>query len=315
MKILRALLCLIISILTLNVWADPHTAADMTQLYYDDVHTTDCGSATAPAFLCSGLIIRVTSPSGDGAQTYDSWAPPPSAFTGVAAGGVSFSYIRHDSKFNKFKSGESNGITLYPLLGQYKYSGPDQKAKLDVLCAFPIDGWTTDRDSKGCGSDPGDFATQGKPCQSQGITTAQQWLTHYQETPNGGNANLYQCEFDVSENSPYNDTAAAFTANIQAMALLGSASFNEQNELRIGAWPTTLPAKEFPVQSFFYAVTGNVVSSNDQGRKNAQHDQQDYYNQTGEFVPVIQIGVPQSASDDFAFHFITSDQVVPIPPK
>jgi hypothetical protein len=250
MKIFRPFLCLVISTFTLNAWSDPHTAADMTQLYYDDAHTSDCGSATAPAFLCSGLIIRVTSPSDGGAQTYDSWAPPPSAFTGVAAGGVSFSYIRHDSKFNKFKSGETNGITLYPLMGQYKYSGPDQKAKLDVLCAVPIDGWTSYRDSKGCGSDPSDFATQGKPCQSQGITAAQQWLTHYQQTPGGQNAHLYQCEFDVSENSPYKDTAAVFMANLQAMALLGNASFNEQNELRIGSWPTRCLPKIFPCSHF-----------------------------------------------------------------
>jgi hypothetical protein len=50
----------------------PHTASDMSHLYRDT--PKDCGGATRPAFLCSGIILRVTRP-GD----YHAWEPSPAS--------------------------------------------------------------------------------------------------------------------------------------------------------------------------------------------------------------------------------------------
>jgi hypothetical protein len=173
--------------ITSNAASSPHTAQDMGNLYYDT--GKDCGGNTAPAFLCSGIIIRETARPVAG-QSYYFWQPSPSS---LHEGAVSFSYIRHDARFDKFKSNGSHGYTLYPLLGKYRYSGSDRKIKLDVLCSFPLDGWTDYRQNEGCGPDT-TYLKQSSPCQGQGITTAQQWLTQYKSGDGGLNQSngLYQ---------------------------------------------------------------------------------------------------------------------------
>jgi hypothetical protein len=268
----------------------PHTALDMYHLYHDTAH--DCGGATRPAFLCSGIIIRATKPGAG----YYSWQPSPNS---VKSGGVSFSYIRADSKFDSFVHGEANGFTLYPVLGDLR--APAAKKDLDVLCAFPIDGWTDYRADAGCGADQ-TFPKQSVACQSQGIQTADQWIAHYKAAPS--QPYYYECGFDVSDHSK-NATAEAFYQNLQAMKLLGSTSFHQQNELRVATWPTTW-AKELPIQSFWYVGGGQALA-------NAQKDQKDYYNVAKEFVPIIQMTVPTSPTQDFDFHFNAKDQAVPIP--
>ncbi len=72
----------------------PHTAADMASLYYST--PTNCASPGSnqpeqPAYLCSGVILRYTTPGPD----FYSWSPSP---TDLNVGGVSFFYVRQDAK-------------------------------------------------------------------------------------------------------------------------------------------------------------------------------------------------------------------------
>lgn len=301
---------LIVGMLTLSVSAaasSVHTAQDMGNLYYDT--GKDCGGDTVPAFLCSGVIIRETARPAAG-QSYYFWQPSP---TSLQEGAVSFSYIRHDARFDKFKSSGSHGYTLYPLLGKYRYGGADRKIKLDVLCAFPLDGWTDDRTDKGCGPDTV-YLQDSRPCQGQGITTAQQWFALYngkgEINPADGR---YQCGFDVSEGSRYGNTAQAFYATIQIRNLLKDIAFAEQDELRLTAWTADIDPSVMPIQSLFYLVA-NSDDNGGQGLIDAQLDQKDYYTVThGGFIPIIRITVPQSSSGDFDFHFVAGDQAVSIP--
>ncbi len=222
-----------------------HTASDMTELYYNDSNITECGKLTTvelPAYLCSGIIIRVAVPG----KGYNSWNPSPAD---ESSGGVSFSYIRKDSKFKGFEIGKASGFTLYPAQGTYE--GPDSKRTLNVECAFPLDGLTQHRGAPiGCGkpfNEP-DGGEAGKICQEQGITTAKEWLKHYHES-SYKNPKLYQCGFDVAK-AKYHP-AAAFMQMIAAMKLLGDTSFDTNNELRLHVWPKEWN-KELPIQSFFY---------------------------------------------------------------
>jgi hypothetical protein len=278
-----------------------HTARDMWNQYMD-THS-NCGSNTAPAFLCTGILIRETVP-GPG---YYSWQPSPED---QAAGRISFSYLRKDAKFGGFKSGGSNGFTLFPALGPYK--GPSGQMKPDVLCAFPMDGWTDERPTDhGCGPSQ-KFPSQSVLCQQQGIFTAQAWLDHWNAAPRGSNKHLYQCGFDVRHGSPYRDTTDAFNQVIKAMELLGETEFHDHNELVISAWPATIDPATLPIQSFFYVAVGSDAGG--QALANAQKDQKDYYNVTrGGFIPIVRITPPQSIRDDYDFHFKREDQAVPIP--
>ncbi len=159
----------------------------------------------------------------------------------------------------------------------------------------------------GCGkpTNQSDGGEAGRICQEQGITTAKEWMHHYQNS-SYSNPKLYQCGFDVAT-AKYHP-AAAFMQMIAAMKLLGDTSFDNHNELRIATWPKDWN-KELPIQSFFYM--GDKASK---AWTNARTDQKAYYTQTGEFVPVIKIDAPATQDDQFTFHFYTDDQAVSIPP-
>lgn len=281
-----------------------HTADDMTQLYYDDAHTKDCGTGSKgeklPAFLCSGIIIRAAV-SGSG---FYSWNIPQKD---VDEDGVSYSYLRKDSKFNGLVKKEGSGYTLYPFMGKYKYPGSG-KEHVIVVCAFPLDGWTDERGKpSGCGepTNQPDGGKAGRLCQDQHITTASAWYDHYKASTYQ-NAKLYQCGFDVRPGTK--DAAEAFMQMIDAMKLLGSTSFYEHNELRVQAKHTDWGGKKLPIQSFFYI-------GEDKGPQwaAARADQKSYYDQFKEFVPVIKINPPSNPSEEFKFHFYDDDQVVTPP--
>lgn len=88
-------------------------AARLQALYNDK--KAYCGVTSAPAFLCSGVTLRVTRQDNN----YHVWDPSP---TSVRTGGVHVSYLRADSNFSKMAWSDpkenSNGYILYPFLEQ-----------------------------------------------------------------------------------------------------------------------------------------------------------------------------------------------------
>lgn len=261
------------------------TAAHLTERY-NDVRV-NCGKPSQPSFLCNGVLIRGT----DFETAYHSWDNSPNNHR---SGGVSFSYLRRDSKFDRLAYSYNNGYIFLPVL----YAGG--KLTPEVLCAFPIDAGTVHRATQGCGAYPG-FAKSG-PCQSQGIYTQAAWFTHYHA---GGHSHSYQCGFDVKD-SLNAGAATAFDAMIKSMALMGTESFNTQNELRLAVWPDG-SGRTLPLEAFFY------VNNAAAGRKDAQDDQRDFKNTTGLTVPVISLWLPKTPSEQATFKYLPADQVIPIP--
>ncbi len=78
---------------------------------YNNMQTRCDKNDNEPGVLCSGLVIRGT--SSDLNRTYDSWNPSP---TSVNSGGVSFSYLRKDSKFSRLAYNYVTGFIFYPFL-------------------------------------------------------------------------------------------------------------------------------------------------------------------------------------------------------
>ncbi|MFQ6287580.1 N-acyl homoserine lactonase [Yersinia enterocolitica] len=257
------------------------TANDLTKQYHNS--SSNCGSANKPAFLCSGIMLRGTVPS----NLYHSWDPSPAS---VTSGGVSFSYLRKDAKFNRLAYGYKNGFIIYP-----HNNTPTNLLKIEVLCSFPLDGDTINRSAKGCGANTA-YPASSKACQSMGIRTAGAWSNHYKSVSN--NPRQHQCAFDVR--SSVSGNADYFSASIKARAYIASESFKEQNEIRLATWSQGIASK-LPIQAFFYV---------NNGLSNAQFDQRDYYNQTGLFIPIIKLTLPTNSSADAKFNFYKSDQVV-----
>jgi hypothetical protein len=259
------------------------TAASLQSRYITTV--TDCGSASTPAFLCSGIVFRGTSPS----NTYHSWNPSPES---QQSGGVSFSYLRKDSKYSALAYNYSNGFIFYQIFGT-----PSDKIDIEILCSFPIDAATLSRKDAGCGAH-NEYPDDSGPCQQQGIYTAEQWYTHYTQ-PGISNPRTYQCGFDVSDDLGAG-SADAFYQSILAMSLIPTESIKTQNELRLATWAQDIPTT-LPIQAFFYISNGLA---------NAQYDQQDFYNQSGIFIPIIALHLPASLSDDATFIYNPGDQVI-----
>jgi hypothetical protein len=256
-------------------------ATELTTQYKDK--RADCGTSNRPAFLCTGVLFRGTTAS----PAYHSWNPSPGS---QQRGGVSFSFLRADSKFNRLAYGYTNGLIFKP----YVLAGTG-KLNPEVLCAFPVDAWTDGRVNKGCGAHS-QFPSVSGPCQAQGITTAQQWATHF-NTPSA-NKNTHSCGFDVSGNG--NGTAVSFTVDLAARALIPNESFSQNDELILATWAQMENPTPLPIQAFFY-LPGGLAG--------AQHDQKDYYAQAGTVIPIIAMTLPATAANDATFIYREQDQV------
>lgn len=255
----------------------------------------DCGKSTTPAFLCTGVLLRGTDAFS---TSFNAWDPSPAS---VSSGGVSFSYLRHDAKFNKLAYGYNNGFIFFP----YFYAPDDQgiDTNIDIMCSFPIDAGTENRSNKGCGAS-NSYPTQSIPCQQQGIYDADGWFAHYEQ--GGGNA-AYQCGFIVADESSYN-VADAFYQTILSMQKISYDSFYEQNELILATWAQS-KQDSLPIEAFFY------LDGSADGKNSAQKNQQSFFNKTTNniWVPVIKVTMPATVTLDATFTYNADDQLVPEP--
>ncbi len=267
----------------------PETADYLTQDYMNAAKGCD-DDEHLPAFLCSGVMLRGTNYSA----SYHSWDPSPQSQT---SGGVSFSYLRKDSKYNKLAYGYVNGFVFDPF-----FYAPDGKyTDIDVMCSFPIDASTDNRVDKGCGEYTGH--PESTTCQSQNIFTADEWYQHYVQY---SRQHASECGFDTSEadEDTYNITDG-FYQSILSMAKIATESFGTQNELRLATWAQGMQ-DTLPIEAFFY------ISGSSAGLSSAKNDQKDFYNNTtgNMWVPVIKITLPTSSTGNATFTYSDSDQWV-----
>lgn len=267
-------------------------AENLTHRYNDN--RANCGTTTSPAFLCTGVILRITKTSAN----YDPWEHSDFSRTTDA---VSFSYLRADSNFSGTPWRGTNGFIFFPVIGM-----PADKLKLEVKCYYPLDGATFYRNA------PGKFGCRdsivtypypeaSRPCREQGVVTAEQWLAHYRTPAGSARPNAYSCSLMVTSDLNA-EAVTAFNEGIRLRAqLIPQQAFADHNELRIKAWPESDP-KKIPIQAFFYVGAGV---------ENAKIDQKKYFDKTsGLVVPIIRLTLPASYSAKAKFEYFSSDQAV-----
>ncbi len=275
-----------------NAQNGPTIAAQLTTLYgrkFPNCNKID----SQPAFLCSGITLRVT--VKDPAGRYKVWDPSP---TSTRSGGISFSYLRADTNFGRLAWGYGNGYILYPFLEQ-----PAGKDQLQYLCTYPMDAWGWHRSATQVCGPSASYPVQSKRCQDAGVTTAAQAVAVWNLS--GGNPNLRQCGFDVQDDR--NTLAGpAFYQSLLAKSMLGTTGFNEHNEIIIRTWPAGR-ANTFPIMAFFFIAGGS-----NEGLADAQYNQRDFYNSTNPkiFVPIIRLTPPVNATGTATFAYVAADQVV-----
>ncbi|TWC17833.1 hypothetical protein FBY06_11642 [Pseudomonas sp. SJZ085] len=247
----------------------------------------NCGTNNRPAFLCSGVTLRVTKKS----TQYRSWDPSPLS---QQRGGVAFSYLRADAKFQTFAWGFNNGYVLYP-----KFMAPANKLSLGVICSFPMDSWDWHRDAL-CGRitlEENKHYEASRPCQSQGIVNSDQWASHWNQSV-ASNPHMDACGFDVASGTA--NGAVFFYESLKAKQKING--FYEWNEMQVTTWPQS-SAGTLPVQAFFY--------SDPAGLPDARTNQKEFYTDSGGIVvPIIKVSLPTSVDQDVTFDFSTQDQEV-----
>ncbi|WP_448097119.1 hypothetical protein [Luteibacter yeojuensis] len=196
---------------TISPHEDGSTVAAHLQQRFDE-SVADCGSATRPAFLCSGIMLRGTKYS----TGYHSWIPNPA----TSAGGVSFSWLRNDSNIYTFFL--PNGFIVYP----HFYADDGNYETLSVRCGYISNASTGSKPDKCPGT-----------CQSLGIHTAAAFQGAY---PTG-----VGCPFQVWEGT--SDSASAWMALGEVRRLRNLTTWNE---IIIAQWPQTTYAS-MPLEAFF----------------------------------------------------------------
>ncbi|TNF82458.1 halovibrin HvnC [Pseudomonas sp. ICMP22404] len=278
----------------------PDTAAYLDTLY--NRNFPNCNKTESqPAFLCSGVTLRLT--IKDPLNVYKVWDPSPIS---LQNGAVSFSYMRADTNFggNAFGWDYQNGYILYPFL-----EAPAGKAQLFYMCSYPMDGWTQQR-SPPCGPHPF-YPYHSNLCQYHNVTIAEQWVYVWTYPDPNAQHPIQQCGFDVSDDR--NTFAApAFRESLRSRALLAAKTpayatqvFNDHNEIIIKTWTPGRP-NTFPILAFFY------IAGNSKGLADAQYNQRDFYNSTSPkiVVPIIRLTPAASLGGKASFSYSAEEQAL-----
>lgn len=266
---------------------EPRTANELTQRYYN---TTMACDGNTPAYMCSGIMLRVL---GGYSDKYHAWDPSPFS---VSSGATSFSYLRQDTKFGKLAFGYNSGLILYPQL-----QAPKGTLQVTAKCYFPIDSDTALRSDSGCG-EHADHLDTSDSCDHYDIGDADSWYAHYMDAGSVATRRRHQCGFYLDDRVDNQQARDNFVLALQAQQKLGKEGFATQNEFRLTTWKAGIPS-QLPIQAFFYLANTN-------GRTNAQMYQKDYFKSTQKFVPVIQLTLPTTMNQNAKFRFIPADQTV-----
>ncbi|MBV6752186.1 hypothetical protein KV580_17855 [Pseudomonas chlororaphis] len=232
-------------------------------------------AATCPdgraSYYCNGVLIRITDASSD----FRAWNPSPGS---IERNGVSFSYMRADVPLPRLAWSKHQGLIMKELAAPTAHP-------LELRCSYPYDGATFYR-SNSCNQHSG-APNVSRPCDEQGITTAAQWLAYF----NGLTSKHTGCSFGPGP--------IPFDVSLQARALLSASYLNEQNEVIIADWGQNIPT-QIPLEAFFYTLGSTALPA-------AQFFQHDYFEQTGNFLPIVRVNLAPAAGEP-VFSYAPEDQ-------
>ncbi|OCT24306.1 hypothetical protein [Pseudomonas putida] len=257
-----------------------------------DATPADCAGPDKPSYLCSGIEMRATETSPD----VFSWDPSQKH---LDKGAIAFSWVRRDTNFAR-PAERFNGFLFPPL-----QAIPDGKINdLQVLCTFPTDGGTDNRETaQGCGPQRR-FEATTDACQKIGIQNAQEWLQAYSEDDIRRSR---FCGWDLRE-EPANMRAQWFEMPVKIRASLEPDAWMGYNEILLPVWEVGV-GSDLPIYAFFY------VEGEQQARVLAQHDQVRYHAAYGQSIPVVRIKFPTNKDQLMVFTYADEDQAVgqPVP--
>lgn len=275
MKHLRASLLSIVLLLMISSVAHALTGAQVAQLLntrYNAAAAACVGNR--PAYFCSGVLVRGV--AADHAGVF--WAHSPDA---IAQGAESFTWLRVDLSTAAVE--QKNGVVFTDA-----FTAVGQGKTLEVLCVYPfVAGAQGTRPDFGCGL-PARLLRQEtdvSSCAALGIVDAEQWLAHFRQQDFQPNL---QCSLSTQD-------PAQFKASLEAHERIDADWSSKPNELMIRNWDSQSP-KLIPIEALFYDSTqaGALLG--------AQLDQRDYFDATGDWLPILRMDLSDSQTGVFGFN-------------
>jgi hypothetical protein len=258
----------------------PTVARHLQQRYDERVDGCQGSTHRVPAFLCSGVLMRSTAHDPD----FYPWNPRP------GVGGVSFSWLRQDANWRGVFDGHNSGFIFLPLF----YANEQGYQPVEVLCAFPVDGWTWYRDANGCGKTV-EYPSASRPCHVHGVATAEAWMALYRAAPDARGV----CGFAVGIGEA--DALARFNLIAPLMReLVVAGGFDQWNELIVREWAQNLNAR-LPLEAFYYVGGTNGLAT-------AMYDQASFVHVAKRWVPVIRVDFARMADGRATFTYSAADQ-------
>lgn len=261
----------IVALIAMTV--DAATGPEVAQLLNRNFQFAPPGcAAQKPAYACSGVLARGSPASGE------FWKHDPIS---SQLGAQGFTYLRADI------GTQSLGLPYGVLLSD-GFTAIGQGKALDVLCAYPFQFTPqADRPDFGCGWIAANASTATDPasCAAQGVSDAEGWLEHFRQQnlrPTG------QCSFSGLE-------AEQFQASLIAHESLNSIWSVLPMQVQIRNWDANAP-RQMPILGLFYDVTQADALLG------AQKDQRDYFNATGDWLPILRMNLSQAPGAVFGFN-------------
>jgi len=184
--------------------------------------------------------------------------------------GVSFSYARQDITINQLVFSRPFGFI-------FKESAAPVVHSVTVRCAYPYDAAT---------SGSPDPCTFRDACEALGINSVAAWMARYAATPGRG------CAFEGSR-------AAQFQLSVEVRHEFPNRI--DWNEIMLAAWPQGIP-DQLPLEALFYLSGSGALP-------HAQFIQNDYFQQTQRFLPIVKMNL--AALDGATFTYYPADQLAP----
>jgi hypothetical protein len=246
-------------------------AAQLLNARYTNTAST-C-ALTKPAWQCNGVIVMSAArPVG---QMF--WQHSAEAATLGAEGLI---YLRSDLSIRQLP--QPNGAVF-----DDHFTAVGNGKTFEVLCAYPLALIVEEsRSGYGCGLPalPARKSADLSSCTGAGVTDAATWLAHFQQQ---GNQPASQCSLSSMDPSQ-------FAASLQAHEGLGAELNATPNQVQVSNWDQTVPLAA-PVQGLFYDIhrTGSLSA--------AQKDQRDFFDATGQWLPVFRLDLNDASGKVFGF--------------
>ena len=245
----------------------PETAQLLNQRYQNI--SSQCPGDN-PAYFCAGILLL----GSQGAEAF--WKH---STQDVQLGAKGFNYLRADLDIRSLTQ-------KYGAVFNDQFTAIGQGKALGVLCAYPFEfAVQSIRPDFGCGWTATVRGQDVSSCTAQGATDVQGWLAHFAQQ---GNQPARQCSLSTQD-------PVQFSASLVAHQRIDATWSARPTQLQIRNWDDQTP-KQLPLQGLFYDVTQTGSLSG------AQKDQRDYFNATGDWLPILRMDLSQAPNAVFGFN-------------